>query len=365
MIYKRASSLYPLLSCVVFLLSCGSPSKSQSLKDSASTSAAAPIGHPKLVKTQGTTKYANIHCSLMDKAGNLWFGTTGEGVYRYDGKLFTQYTVSNGLSSNTVWSMLEDNAGNIWFGTDTSISRYDGKTITSIPISAIDPTLNIPSEKNEVWSILQDRTGLLWFGTTSGIYRYDGKTFTRFLDDPAIINIDKLTLKSVQCMLEDKKGVIWFGSGPLAFEGLCRYDGKSLINTKPGGETWIRRMQEDRNGTIWLGMRHKGVWRYDGNAFTQWMEGGDDNGLAMLEDSAGNMWFSGGEKLNGIGNDGGLSRYDGKSFTKFPAKNGLGDYSVWSMVEDRAGNIWIGTRNIGLYRYDGKTFTDFTENESK
>lgn len=39
-------------------------------------------GKPKLIKTQGSGNSDNIHCSLQDKAGNLWFGTTGDGVYR-------------------------------------------------------------------------------------------------------------------------------------------------------------------------------------------------------------------------------------------------------------------------------------------
>ncbi|GAB2558355.1 two-component regulator propeller domain-containing protein [Spirosoma aerophilum] len=68
----------------------------------------------------------------MDKTGNLWFGTTGEGVYRYDGKLFTQFTKQDGLSSNTVWCLVEDRAGNIWVGTrNIGLYRYDGKTFTS------------------------------------------------------------------------------------------------------------------------------------------------------------------------------------------------------------------------------------------
>jgi ligand-binding sensor domain-containing protein len=52
----------------------------------------------------------NVHCSLQDKAGNLWFGTTGDGLFKYDpsaslrtgGKTFTQFTTSNGLNHNLV-----------------------------------------------------------------------------------------------------------------------------------------------------------------------------------------------------------------------------------------------------------------------
>ena len=77
----------------------------------------------KLTKTQGTTEHQNVHCSLQDNDDNLWFGTTGEGVYKYDGKEFTQFTEKDGLSNNFIWSILEDESGNIWFGTDDGVSR--------------------------------------------------------------------------------------------------------------------------------------------------------------------------------------------------------------------------------------------------
>jgi ligand-binding sensor domain-containing protein len=46
----------------------------------------------KLVKTQGSDRFSNIHCSLMDKDGNLWFGTRNNGLYRYDGKSFASFS---------------------------------------------------------------------------------------------------------------------------------------------------------------------------------------------------------------------------------------------------------------------------------
>ena len=52
---------------------------------------------------------------------------------------------------------------------------------------------------------------------------------------------------------------------------------------------------------------------------------------------------------------------DGISFKNFGPVDGMGDYGVWCMLEDREGNIWFGTRNMGLYRFDGKTFTSFSE----
>jgi ligand-binding sensor domain-containing protein len=359
--------IYSLLLVLMFFTSCNGQTNTQSQTDSVSESKKIPAGQPKIIKPTGRNRDDNIYCGLQDKAGNLWFCSQGEGVYRYDGKLFTNFTEKDGLSSNEVHCILEDKTGNIWFGTDASICRYDGKTFTSIPIVVtnaiyfypINPPNNNSSAKKEVRSIFQDKSGTLWFGTTDGLYCYDGKTFTRFLDNKSIINKDSVQLKWVDCIVEDKNGNLWFASGPIAFEGICRYDGKSVTNFKPDGDRWIRSMLEDKNGNIWIGTRHKGLWRYDGKNYSNFSEkeGLDSNVVysvtSILEDKAGNIWF--GEEGTG------LWCYDGKTFKNFTTKNGLINNSVWCIVEDKTGNIWVGSRGNGLCRYDGKIFTHFTE----
>ena len=349
-----------LLTILFYVTSCNGQAKTGLPKDSDSEHQTITGGQPKLVRTQGSNQSDNVRVGLQDKEGNLWFGTTGEGAYRYDGKSFTQFTVKDGLNSNFVWAVLEDKAGKIWFGTSEGICYYDGKKLTIIPITG-NNMININlQQENEVFSIMQDKSGTIWFGTAAGVYCYDGKSFTRFLDDYSIINRNRLSLKSIQCMLQDKNGNIWFGSGPHAFEGICLYDGKTLTNFKPKDEGWIRNMLEDKNGNIWFGTRQHGACRYDGKSFTYFSEK-EGIGNPMLEDRAGNIWFGGGEKLNTINSDGGIWCYDGKSYKNFNAKDGLGNYAVWSISEDRTGNIWVGTRNNGLYRYNGKTFISFSE----
>ncbi|MEI6489410.1 MAG: two-component regulator propeller domain-containing protein, partial [Bacteroidota bacterium] len=89
-----------------------------------------PEGFSSFSKLQGL-KHDVIRCMLQDKSGNLWFGTDGGGVSKYDGKSFTHFTEKEGLSNNTVLSMLEDKSGNLWFGTDGGgVSKYDGKSFT-------------------------------------------------------------------------------------------------------------------------------------------------------------------------------------------------------------------------------------------
>ena len=67
--------------------------------------------HPKLIKTIGSPRYGNVQCSLQDKTGNLWFGTTENGLYKYDGKSFSRFLVADGLNSNNVYCLLEDKDG--------------------------------------------------------------------------------------------------------------------------------------------------------------------------------------------------------------------------------------------------------------
>jgi ligand-binding sensor domain-containing protein len=352
---------FTLLTILAFFTSCNEQVKTNST-DSLNEIKTIPVGKSKLIKTQGSNENDNVRCGLQDKAGNLWFGTTGDGVYRYDGKLFFNYTVKNGLNSNTVWSILEDKKGNIWIGTDYGICRFDGKSFTKISLTNEDSFYPSNSNiKNDVWCMMQDKKGVIWFGTYDNVYCYDGSAFSRFLDNDSIINNDNIKLTGVQCIFEDKNGNIWFGSGmPPGEEGVCYYDGKNLTHSKPNGDSWIRYIIEDKDGKIWFGGRSRGNFYYDGKTFTIFAEK-IGIGNSILSDKSGNIWFTGAEGNNSYENKDGIWCYNGKTFTNYSTKEGMSTNFVHCMIEDRDGNIWIGTRNTGLYKYDGKTFTNFSE----
>jgi hypothetical protein len=61
---------------------------------------------------------------LEDRRGNLWFASSDSGVYYYNGKSFQHFTTKDGLASNLALHIYEDKTGNLWFGA----SRYDGKS---------------------------------------------------------------------------------------------------------------------------------------------------------------------------------------------------------------------------------------------
>ncbi|MBI3233262.1 MAG: hypothetical protein HYZ42_04360, partial [Bacteroidetes bacterium] len=133
--YFSNKSIYSLLLVFIFLTSCKGQGKTETQTYDTDGLISSFTGQPKLTKTQGSNEYQSVRCAIQDRKGNIWFGTTAEGVYKYDGKLFTQFTMKEGLTSNCVWSILEDKTGNIWFGTGNGICRTEGNTIISIPIN--------------------------------------------------------------------------------------------------------------------------------------------------------------------------------------------------------------------------------------
>ena len=376
---KFNNPIFTLLLVSLFFTSCNGQVKTASSQKKPDEQQSLSGIHTKLFKTQPSTPYDNTNCGLQDKAGNLWFGVAGgningqpqgQGVYRYDGKTFINFNVQNGLTSDCVRAMLEDTRGNIWFATNKGICYYNGKAIQQIPQSstptfqsAYSGNLNQPLI-NDAYSIMQDKKGILWFGTSEGVVCYDGNKFTNFLNNRTIINDSSLTLKNVQCMKEDKEGNIWFGSGPMAFEGLCLYNGKSLKKFNPKKQLWIRKITEDKNGHLLFSTRGAGTVTFDGANFNSILQPKElSNNLfpGLFIDSKGNSWYSSDYVKDNDITTGGLWMFDGTSFTEFTKESGLSNTSVINIFEDREGNIWLGTRNTGLYKYDGKKFTNYSE----
>ena len=328
--------------------------------------------HPKLIKTISDPQFGTVRCSLKDIEGNLWFGTTENGLYKYDGKSFKQYKVNDGLDCNKIYCILEDAAGKIWIGTETGLCFYNGKTFDKIQIPLpknLLPNKNPHYQNHWVYSMLQAKNGKLWFATIDGVYIYDGKSlptgqagFTHFPMNEAakgfLTSNDK-----VERILEDNAGNIWLGGR--TNEGVFCYDGKSITNIKlqeliqgqygprPKPHSWGWPQLQDKNGNLWFS-NWGGVYRYDGKIITSFSakEGITGRMIAsIIEDKMGNIWFSGD----------GLYRYDGKSITPYTTKDGLANLGGWSILEDAIGNLWVGTKEKGLYIFDGKEFINYLE----
>ncbi len=320
-----------------------------------------------------------ILCIFQDRNSNYWFASSGEGVYRYDGKALVQFTTKDGLSDDQVFTIQEDKQNNIWFVSAGGISRFDGKTFTTFPDKDNKQLLN----GNDLKMDPDD----LWFEVGGGAYRYNGNSFSYLLlheldsdpnsnsnsnnfnpTDPQNPDSRKLNAYSVYCSLKDKKGNLWLGTQTM---GVCCFDGNTFtwFTEKGLSGPAVRVIFEDRNGDFWFGNNGNGLFRYDGKTLINITEkkglGNPEfvkTGKSQLgtlarvwtinEDNNGDIW---------IGTyDSGVWRYDGRDLTNYTTKDGLTSNAVNTIYKDKKGELWIGTDGEGVCKFNGKSFSGFT-----
>jgi ligand-binding sensor domain-containing protein len=279
---------------------------------------------------------SGVRAILQDSSGAYWFGSHFEGVCRFDGANLTYFTVEDGLSDNQIRSIREDRNGVVWFEGGVGISGFDGERI-------ITPSNRSYTSKDD-WHL---ETGDLWFkedGSTGateaegrpGVYRYDGNTFT-YLAFPHPADRADSGYASTG-MAQGKGGRLWFAT----YRAVFGYDGraftiiddKSLGLTDDTGRLHVRCVLEDSKGNIWIGNNGIGVILHDGHTATNFTK---DKGLGKVDPRVGRMTPQPGDVTDGS-----------------PALN-----RVFSIGEDRAGNIWFGTIEDGAWRYDGKSLRNF------
>lgn len=324
-------------------------------------------GHPYILGEGGLSNFTNyntdnglaldiINCSFMDHFGNLWFGTSGGGISKYDGKKFINYTTAHGLSNNSIWSIAEDKNGNIWIGSTIGVSKFDGKCFTNYGTKE-------GLAGSNVLSIIEDTKGNIWLGTNDkGVSCYNGKSFINYSTSEGLAN------NCVTTIFEDKTGNLWFGTlgGISLYKSEARTAGQPMfenITTDQGlANKMIWSIEEDKAGNIWFATDGGGISRYNRKAsdkkgtFTNFTtaQGLADNSVwKILEDKNGNLWMA---------TSNGVSRFDGNTFVSYTKQQGLPGNTVWNIVEDKDGHIWFGTNDSGVSRFDGSAFTTFTKN---
>ncbi|MFT4665021.1 MAG: ligand-binding sensor domain-containing protein [Gammaproteobacteria bacterium] len=180
------------------------------------------ISIPKGEVEDANTIYAldRITGIAEDKKGNLWFGTDGFGICKYDGETFTNFTMANGLCDNTIHELMADSKGNLWIGTYWGgICKYDGKTFTNFTKDGVISGL-------EVSGFFEDNNGDIWFAVeNNGVYSYNGQSFRNFNKE------DGLVTNGILAIYKDKENRFWFGG----WGGLFRYDGESFFSVTKDG----------------------------------------------------------------------------------------------------------------------------------
>jgi ligand-binding sensor domain-containing protein len=348
---------------LVFIASCNGQTQNNNLSNE--TNKPNPITQLYSLNATDNDLDKSIRSIFQDRNGNYWFGTNRAGVYRYDTKTLTQFTVMNGLADNQVINIQEDSLGNIWFGAGVfSISKFDGAKFT-IHTNKVKITNGTETD----W---KSKNNDLWFYAGGGVFRYSNSSLDYLPFDPsssiAQTNAPfSLSRYGVYCILKDKKGNVWFGTQA---EGVCKYDGKILTWFKEKGLAGpaVLGLFEDSKGNLWFGNNGAGLFRYDGKTLTNFTK---EKGLndpdfiasgkprlgtlarvySINEDNNGNIW---------VGTvDAGVWKYDGKNLTNYTTKNGLTSNAVNTIYKDNKGELWFGTDGNGLCKFNGTAFTEF------
>ena len=310
-----------------------------------------------------------VKAVLHDREHQFWFATWG-GVGLYDAHSISVFDLSVGAPKKVgeISQIVQDSRGDIWIGYVSAVSddmaqsvfRFDGEHFS---FAGTEQGFDI----NNCFAICEDHEGYLWFGGRNGLFRHDGQKFKK------IETIPSLGESSVCAIAQDSQGGFLFGH----WENGSK-KGKEDFFVSPlkiiyqQGEQFqtifIDEERQDpfsRIGTVIVG-RNREVYFYLANqdfsdnykGFARWhpKDGlkfyGIEDGLIdhqvtdMLLDRDGNLWIA---TLSG------LARFDGVVFHNFTTADGLPSNRIHCLFEDSQGHIWIGT-DVGVAHYDGQLF---------
>jgi ligand-binding sensor domain-containing protein/signal transduction histidine kinase len=279
---------------------------------------------------------------------------------------FTRLSTEDGLSQTRVAQIVQDDLGFMWFGTQYGLNRYDGYSFKAF---VHDPQRSKSFGGAFVYSLFKDRSGILWIGNKQTLDRFDPttETFTHYLLEsrdpqgssaPIVVHIS-----------QDRAGMLWLATGV----GLYRLDplggqikhyrhnpsDSSSLNTND-----VKWTGEDRAGTLWVGT-DQGLDAFDRATGRVTLHIPVEDGVqtSFYEDRFGVFWI-----LHGSGS--GLAVFDRKTnrltrysfYEKEPPAGAL--TGVMGIIEDREGNLWLGSPGAGLLRFDraGQRFVRYRNN---
>lgn len=283
-----------------------------------------------------------IYALAEDHDGALWIGTDGGGLLRYQDGVFTTYTTAQGLPSNTVLALLPTAQGTLWVGTTKGLTRiWKGST------EVFGTTDGLPSDWINALHLARDST--LWIGTSEGLARFHGASLQPIpmpLPGPA---------RHITALTGSPDGNLWIGT----HDGLLYYnrDTFTRYTTQHGlSNAYVKTLLADPHGALWIGTDAERIDRFaHGEGFSHLptgQPGHEGRAVSLLQDREGNLW---------VGTFGyGLLRYRRKLITHLTESDGLAANLVRPLYEDQRGHVWIGARGV-LHRLRTDTLDTFTQ----
>jgi signal transduction histidine kinase/ligand-binding sensor domain-containing protein len=281
---------------------------------------------------------------LRDREGDLWIGTSGQGLLHVHQGTTDLFTSADGLSSDRISSLFEDCEGNIWVGTDDGLDRFRDFAVPKISFK--QGLSNVA-----VSSVLAARDGSFWLGTSDGLNRWKNGQIAIYRKRNGLPD------DVLESLGQDDRGRIWVST----LHGIAYFEDGRFTPVSSVPTEMVHSIAEGSAGNLWIADLHQGLFHL--------LEGGLVEQIPWARLGRQNYWLSalnsdrvtGGLWLGFF--QGGLTYFkDGQVRASYAATDGLGNGTVNDLRLDREGALWAATDG-GLSRLkDGRITTLTSQN---
>lgn len=263
---------------------------------------------------------ANFSDLVFDKNGTEWIATFGNGLYfndktneGYQRIGLSEFTDSLPFDLN-ITDLYLDQKNRLWiatYGSGLYMINFEQKKVNHFEVEDNNPKA---LHYNDVLCIYEDYSGTLWFGTDGAGLSYYDEYLEKFnsltnYQTPASINIDV-----VRALAVDHNDVVWVGTS-----------GKGLTRYEPASNSWQ-------------------IYRTDNPAKNKIQS---NRIMSLLVDADNSLWIgSQGAGLSILDTKGQFTHYDANTETPLSAA------TIWDIFMDKAGEVWLATREQGLIKFD-------------
>ena len=374
--------LRAFLPLAVFLLLIPSPASAERLPLRAYT-------------TADGLAHNTVNRIVRDSRGFLWFATD-DGLSRFDGYTFTNYSVEHGLPHRRVMDLLETRTGEFWVATFGGLVHFRPDGIAGERVAAaaaatggkapMFATILPPDDDPRARALIvvrESADGTIWCGTRKGLFRLDRADGRDELRGVAMgMPQEYPEQQYVRGLAEDEHRSLWVATPSGLYRRwsdgtTARYTAPDLLGYQPPNSyrgrdrdlNHLHDLMKDRRGRIWVSGRSLGFFRIaaDGgrrppaivehhgypHPLASWIE-------QTLEASDGRFWATSAIGLLELPkrNDPATSQ-----LIFYNRSHGLTNQETTALAEDASGNLWIGTWGAGAMKLTRGGFVTYGRQE--
>lgn len=273
-----------------------------------------------------------VQALAQARDGHLWIGTA-QGLARFDGQRFTVFDSVNTpeMVSDDCTALAEDTEGALWVGTTHGLLvRRAGRFVG---VGRQDGLI-----EDEVRLLEPSRRGGVWVTGKHGVHRWHAGGVERWASTEGLIH------DRVYCLREAPDGRLWVGTeyGLQALDpGATRF-GEDLGGAGRSLQYGVHGVWAEDGGAVWMYWSQHGsaeLRRYESGGWRTYRVGGPVDLVGwpawLVRDRRGRVWMSAGRH--------GLDCFVDGQFVRLTGTDGLAGEWVLSLIEDRDGNLWVGT----------------------